>query len=163
MAACVLADPPAGLPTAPIEPPIIEREYVVPPELLLQKLPTEFIVPVEVDPRKSSILSDLIIDGTVAAKSQQLILTDGGAIVQVDDVPAAVANAGRNQGNLTPGESAAECHTLTISIAYSDLSASDSITWLYSPTGGFTGCPVFDAGPQGAGDGATDGNLGGGG
>ena len=56
-----------------------------------------------------------------------------------------------------------ECHTLVVLVTYSDAGGSDSVTWSYSPTQGFAGCPVFvvDAALEDASDASEDATVGG--
>jgi hypothetical protein len=141
LAACVLADPPAALPTTSIRPPEIVREQVVPPlSQLLMDLPTEFVVPVAVDLRETQLNWAFVVDGNpTPVESQSLrVQPDGGVLVLVNDYPTS---------RVPPGE----CHTLQIDVSYADSNGSDSVTWFYSPTGSFVNCAIFDAGPE-AGD-----------
>jgi hypothetical protein len=141
--ACILADPPAELPIPPTAPIRILREDVSPPISFLTALPSAFLLPVTADTRQSALTAQLFVDQVGAQPRPQSI--HGTANVYVP-VP-------------TNTVSADECHTLEVRITYPDLSGGDSVTWFYSPTGSFTGCPVFDAGPSDAGD-ASDGDAG---
>jgi len=144
VAACVLADPPAALPVAPIEAPEIEHQSVQPPiGDILTTWPTQIFVPVAADSRESSLDWQWLIDQEVILSPPrgQDIEADGG--VMIDFLPQ-------------PPLSLDECHTLEVRVAYPDLTGGDNVVWFYTPTGNFENCPVFDAGPLDAG---TDGDA----
>jgi hypothetical protein len=145
LGACILADPPAALPVPPIAPIRIAREEVSPPISLLTALPSDFVIPVTADERESALQAQLVVDQDPRTYQPRGQTINGAANVYVG-VPSSVAPQ--------------ECHTLEVRISYPDSTGLDSITWFYSPTGSFTGCPVFDAGP---GDAALDGEGGEGG
>jgi hypothetical protein len=136
-AACVLADPPAGIPDAPIEPPQIVRESVVPNEPFLIAWPSDFSVPVLPDPRELSIEWQFIIDQDPLTTHDQDVEPDGGLFVEFAD----------------PQEPPylAECHTIELRVTYRDAPGEDSIFWFYSPTQAFQNCPIYDAGTADAG------------
>jgi hypothetical protein len=151
LGACVLADPPAALPTTPIEPPIILRASTQPRASdFLEEIPFEILVPVAADPRETQIVSAFLIDGVEKSSHPQDIEPDGGVFVQVDDPSVLFSDI-----------STAECHTIGVSVSYADQAGSDTVTWFYSPTSSFTNCSIYDAGPEG-GDAATDGDASGG-
>jgi hypothetical protein len=142
LGACILADPPAELPIPPTAPIRILREDVYPPISLLTALPPEFVLPVIADTRQTELTALLVVDLGLSQlfPQQRPQSIDGSANVYVP-VPRLV--------------SPDECHTLEVRISYPDLSGADSVTWFYSPTGSFTGCPVFDAGAGDGGDAAS--------
>jgi hypothetical protein len=147
LGACILADPPAALPVPPIAPIRIVREAVSPPISLLTALPSEFVIPVTADERESELSAQLVVDqGLYQRPFQPRQQTIHGTANVYVGVPSSIA--------------AQECHTLEVRISYLDSSGLDSVTWFYSPTGSFSGCPVYDAGPS---DAAVDGEGGEGG
>jgi len=143
LGACILADPPAELPTISIVPPEILQDSVLPSSPLLTTLPGQFMVPVVFDPREETkLVWDLFVDQVeVFNQKQAPIGADGGVMIPIDD-PSDVFAEGD------------ECHTFVVLVFYSDAigSGSDSATWFYSPTGTFDGCPVFDGGAEGGAD-----------
>jgi hypothetical protein len=149
LSACLLADPPADIPVAPLVPPEIVRVDVQPPiTSFLDSTDVFFIVPVSIDPRQDSLEWEWFIDN-VGLPAKHVDTIDGGTLVvlSVGVVPATA---------LPPGE----CHTLELVVDYPGVTSvpSDSVSWFYSETRTFAGCSVFDAGGEDAG---TDGNGGG--
>ncbi|MGO9000107.1 MAG: hypothetical protein ACLQVI_42815 [Polyangiaceae bacterium] len=141
-AACVLADPPAPLPTPPIEQPEILRFDVQPPApFLTGEVPLQFVIPVVADSREPQLEYQFVVD---PGSPDQISLEPGFQPVEPD--------GGVEQIFVTdpPAVLSPECHTFQFFVFYPDDSnAGDSFTWYYSATNDFTGCPVFDAGPEG--------------
>ncbi len=172
LSACILADPPAGLPALPTMRPTIVHGAVVPSAArILGRLPEQFQVPVE------------LLDPAVTFEWR----------VFVDYDPLAPSNAvfaGTNEkdplrplerirtvpfGNpiATADPSLQACHVIEFLVAYSFEGTSshtpgstggDTIAWFYNPAGDLAGCPQYDAGafadagvpPPDAADGARE-------
>jgi hypothetical protein len=133
MGACVLADPPAALPTTAIVAPRILD--VTPTAGLLDVLPSQFVLAVAVDPRAAQIAYVIYVDQVPRFALTQNIEADGGPVLVTVNDPTFVL--------LLPEE----CHTLEITVSYPTVVGGDSVTWFYSPTQSFADCPVYDAGP----------------
>jgi hypothetical protein len=135
--ACVLADPPADLPVSPIQAPQIIRDEVQPPILLLDTLPNEIYAPVTVDPREADLGWRWAVDGVY------LPATQSEKIASRTTVPVAF---------LPQTPVAEQCHTLELDVFYvASTLPGDTVTWFYSPSRSFAGCPVYDAGTPDAG------------
>jgi hypothetical protein len=151
LGACILADPPAALPTLPIQPPEILRDSVQPPPgLLVLEFPTQFVIPVAVDPREDKDVSwQLFVDQLLIIGQPAPYGEDGGVTVIIDE---------NYLSKILPDE----CHTLVVLVTYSNAGGSDTVTWSYTPTQGFAGCPVFvfDAAVADASDASDDATTG---
>jgi hypothetical protein len=145
-AACILADPPADLPVSPILPPEIVGTAAQPPVTdFLDTIPNQLAVPVNVDQREATLVSQLFVDGIQVSETVDQTISASPMLVTIGSVSAA----------------SQECHTLELLVSYGDGKGSDRIDWFYSPTLSFIGCPVYDAGPGDAGqDGGDDGGGG---
>jgi hypothetical protein len=141
LGACILADPPADLPPpTPIQPIEILEDSVQPSSRLLTTLPGQFVVPILFDPREQGqVFWQLFVDQSPSTARQAPEGTDGGVSIPVDDPPTIFEDSG-------------ECHTFLVLVYYAGANEGDSVTWYYSPTGTFEGCPVLDAGPEGGSD-----------
>jgi hypothetical protein len=155
--ACVIAEPPADLPTLPAEPPVIVRSGVVPPpNTVLTSWPDKFFVPVKLSDSRESVLAAYFADWNTATGS-------GFENYQQSDPPAtgAAANPRVLEVQITP-QSTDSCHVIEVVVQlYSPLvnvnnptelhnpsAGGDSIVWFYNPNGDLAGCPTFDAGLQ---------------
>jgi hypothetical protein len=138
---CVLADPPADLPVSPIQAPQIIRDGVQPPiTAFLDTLPNDIFAPVTVDPREPDLDWQWSVDGVST-------LTPGSG-----KISAATFNIEFPPSTPTSNE----CHLLELDVFYRDSTlAHDTVTWFYSPSRSFAGCPVYDAGPPDAGEDAA--------
>jgi hypothetical protein len=150
LASCLIADPPAELPSPPRQPPFIRGPSAVPPTPLITTWPPTFNIPVEMLDPSASFSWRLFGDGQTLAKG--IASTDGGVtLVSFVALPP-------------PGESG-ECHMIEYAAALFvqgttppdpslvDPSLTDSIFWIFAPSGDLAGCPLIDAG---VGDGFAD-------
>ena len=148
--ACLLADPPADLPVAPVMPPEIVRVEVQPPiTTFLDVLPGSFNVPVALDPRERFLKYTFFVDQTAEINETTSANIDGGTLNLTIDYAA--------DPSVFPAVFPNECHILELVVSYPDTAnpLGDSVAWFYSPTRSFDGCPVFDAGTPDAGADAT--------
>jgi hypothetical protein len=148
--ACITV-PPANLPQIPTEGPTIVRDAVQPPtNQILSELPSEFVVPVQLDLASSPFEYDVFIDyDPVSGSGFQFIYPDespaDGGITIVDF-------------QLSSGSAAldpSQCHVIEFLVAQAfngtslhtwDSVGGDMVSWIYNPGGGPGGCPVYDAG-----------------
>jgi hypothetical protein len=151
--ACVIADPPTELPRAAERRPTIVRASVVPSVTsVLGTWPSKFIVPVELSDPRADVQWASFVDYNPAtgegfdqtSKSRdEPEFTNGN--VRTIEIPIT-----------TP--SADGCHVVEVVVALRlnttdprnahtpEDPGGDSVTWFYSPSGDFGGCPVLDAG-----------------
>ena len=156
--ACIIADPLATLPVSAERRPTIVRDKVVPPiSQVLGVFPSRdgFSIEVEVDP-KQTIEWRLFVDynpftGTGQVGHGTEGPTDGGS---------RQVYLKNNDTNIVPEPG--QCHVVEALVALRfagladkdnhsfDSRGGDSVVWFYSPTGDLRGCPVYDAGTDGA-------------
>ena len=159
-AACIIADPPTDFPQPVQHRPTILRDRSVPPtSSVLGVFPSSFLIEVEADPN-ATVSWHLFID-------YNPFTGDGlvGRDVAAPDNPNA-PDAGVRQISLVPTELTSpdlgRCHVIEAMVALGfqsdegrfahafDSHGGDSVVWFYSPTGDLSGCPVYDAGLDGA-------------
>jgi hypothetical protein len=155
--ACVIADPPAALPTVPPSPPEILRESVAPPVTsILRAWPSVFTIPIQVDPTVT-VDWEYFVDydpqsGSFAeSRAGQIDPGDGPdadvRILEISEIAPPVAG----------------CHTIEVLVApnfdynHTPNGQGDSVTWFYTSDDLSNGCQVYagdagaDAGLDGAG------------
>jgi hypothetical protein len=150
--ACLTAPPPE-LPQPSLHRPIIVHDAVYPPpDQILAELPTEFVVPIELDSPDQPFEWDVFVDfDPVNAPNPVLIpatvlptnaTVDGGVVLQDFNLTAA---------NLDP----AFCHRIQFLVAHAfdqasahtwDSIGGDIVSWVYNPGSNQAGCPEYDAG-----------------
>jgi hypothetical protein len=148
-----LTEPPPELPQQPLIRPTIRRDAVnPPPDQILGQLPTEFVVPIELDSPDEPFQWDVFVDfDPVSSPNPVLYPTtvlptaatvDGGVVLQDFNLTAA---------NLDPSF----CHRIEFLVAHAFNAASahtwdsvggDLVSWVYNPGSNQAGCPVYDAG-----------------
>ncbi|MFO0739725.1 MAG: hypothetical protein U0270_27755 [Labilithrix sp.] len=164
--ACVIADPPTELPTAPALRPIILRATAVPPTTgVITSWPDRFIIQVQLSDARETIYASYYVDYNPA--------TDEGYVDTIPSTPSSGTNDPVRQIEFAIAEPSRDgCHTVEVVVArvfsrsqHTPASADDgdTITWFYSPNGDLAGCPVVDAGlsPDAAALSALDGGDGG--
>lgn len=167
--ACVIAEPPADLPSAPAVRPTIIRATAVPKTTsVFTGWPEKFIIDVQLSDSRQSFYATSFVDynpstGDGYTGSPQFISPSPGDSTTVRKVEFPITQ---------PTDDG--CHTVEIVVAheFADLrqgipahtpkdpaNDGDSISWFYSPTGDLAGCPVLDAGlsPIAPVDGGDDG------
>jgi hypothetical protein len=150
--ACITAPPP-DLPQPPAHRPTILHESVVPPpDQILAVLPTEFVIPVQLDDPNQSFEWEIFVDyDPLQAPNPYYTLqvqptpdTVDGGIITVDAPPPTDSQADPSR-----------CHRIDFLVAHAfdpatphtwDSIGGDIVTWIYNPGGGPGGCPVYDAG-----------------
>ncbi|HEY2517297.1 MAG TPA: hypothetical protein VGI39_40770 [Polyangiaceae bacterium] len=159
IAACVLADPPAGLPPTTIQAPHIDREAVVPPVTqVLEAWPKQgFDIPLDPYDPSVAVYWQAFYDYAV----MQAAPVERGVL---DPNPAADSGTRRFHTDLPPPADVQDCHIIEILVAHAfvdihtpDSYGGDSVSWIYAPNGSLDLCPVFDAGlPDAAKEGGGD-------
>lgn len=128
--------------------PTILHESVVPPVTrVLREWPSEFIIPVDVDPT-ASFSWRAFLDFDPRARVIYAVSTD----VITPDPNSEDGGIRTLAINLTPPANLSACHTLELIVALKfeevhtpSPPGGDTVVWFYSPTGDLSGCPVLDA------------------
>jgi hypothetical protein len=152
--ACVIAEPPLDLPTAPNVRPTIIRAMAVPKTTsVFTGWPDEFIIFVQLSDARQSFFAMPFVDYNPS--------TGDGYGTPVPSVPSpGDTNPVRRVPVPITQPLSDGCHTVEIVVARQvdlrtgiaahspadSLTDGDSITWLYSPNGDPSGCPIVDAG-----------------
>lgn len=154
--ACVIADPPADLPTLPAEAPRIVRGSVVPsPDAILTQWPDKFVVPVQLADARSTVLFTTFVDFNPASDT-------GFKQLETSSFDLTTTQSSTRLLEFSIDEpSDTTCHKIEMVVALQfagttdarglhtpGSSGGDSVTWFYSPGGDLAGCPVLDAGLQ---------------
>jgi hypothetical protein len=147
LAACLLADPPAGIPARPVQRPEIDRTAVVPAVTqVLETWPSQFYLPVDAFDPAVRIAYQAFIDYSVLHGQA----TSEGFL---DSDPSLDASFRSFTVILEQPTDLTACHTIEIMVARSfvdthrpDSYGGDSVVWFYAPSGSLDSCPVFDAG-----------------
>lgn len=154
--ACIIAEPVSEITQLPSFRPIIVRSSAVPvSNAILGAFPAKFVVPVELVDPSVTFGWRLYIDYNP--------VTGEGLDSYADSLPGA-GDAGIRVLEIqttTPAD-LTRCHVVEVLVAQEfqdrgefrgknahtpvDPPGGDSITWIYSPSGDLTGCPVPDAG-----------------
>ena len=157
-AACILADPPAGLPPTTIQAPHIDREGVVPPVTqVLEAWPKEFDIPLDAYDPDASVYWQAFYDYSVT----QAPPVSRGVL---DPSPTADGGTRSIRTELQAPADIHDCHIIEILVAHAfvdthtpDSYGGDSVSWIYAPNGSLDLCPVFDASsPDAAKEGGGD-------
>lgn len=169
--ACVIAEPPADLPTAPSARPIILRDSTFPPSTgIFTGWPSFFIVPVQLSDPRVSFIATCFVDYNPA--------NGDGFVLKVESTPGLDGTNIRKLELPIDKPTAEGCHVVEVVVAKeldgltngrslhtprTPATDGDSVSWIYSSTGDPSGCPVTDAGltPIDAGADAGDGGDGG--
>jgi hypothetical protein len=151
-AACITAPPP-DLPQPPAHrPTILDESVQPPPDQILASLPTEFVVPVQLDDPNQTFDWEVFVDYDPVQSpnpyfSNQVQATPGtvdGGVYVVDAPPPDTIHADPSR-----------CHRIDFLVAHTfnpatphtwDSLGGDIVWWFYNPGGGPGGCPVYDAG-----------------
>jgi hypothetical protein len=160
VSACVTAPPPA-LPQLTTERPTILHEAVVPPtDQILSELPSEFIVPVELEDPDESFEWDVFVDYNPCAEPSNCLQPTPPTIFPRLVPPS----PGTLDGGVTlvsfsstylTGLDPSLCHRIDFLVAQEfdpglaytwDSTGGDIVTWFFNPGGNPNGCPVYDAG-----------------
>jgi hypothetical protein len=157
--ACIIAPPP-DLPKATGRRPVIMHDSVVPPaDEILATIPSEFLVPVELDDPSQPFEYDVFIDYDPVTQTGLKI-----APTRID--PSTIALDGGIflvSFQLDPSSSelvSGFCHRIELLVAHAfnpgaphtpDSRGGDSVTWLYNGGGAGAGCPPYDASALGDG------------
>ena len=155
--ACIIAEPPTNLPVPQTRRPTIVRDRVEPPASgVLGVFPTDgFIVFVDVDPTTG-------FDWRIFVDYDPL--NPSSSLKNADRVPP---DPGASEGGLVRVTMAVsppsldQCHVIEALVGtfantndqhtFDDANGGgDSISWIYSPSGDLRGCPIVDAGIDGA-------------
>jgi hypothetical protein len=165
--ACVIAEPPLDLPTAPVVRPTIIRSMCVPKTTsVFTGWPEHFYIYVQLSDPRQTFFAIPFVDYNPSTG-------DGyGKAVQSTPVPGDANPVRMVEVDITQPLNDG-CHTVEVVVALQpdlrtgisahspadSLTNGDSITWLYSPTGDPSGCPIVDAGlrPIEPVDGGDDG------
>jgi hypothetical protein len=150
--ACVIAEPPADLPTIPASPPVIVRSGVVPPpNAVLTSWPDKFFVPVRLSDTRQSVIAAYFTDWNTATGS-------GFENYQQSDPPATGVSTNPRVLEVQISQPSVSCHVIEVVVQLNsqfvninnqgDLhnppAGGDSILWFYSPGGDLAGCPTFN-------------------
>ncbi len=147
LAACVLLDPPATLPIVQESPPYI-LSGVEPPEGVLVRWPTEFVIPIYVLDSAQSVQWLAFEDYNPLATGPS------GEPVFDKPYPVPPGDGGVELARITslPAPTGPGCHTVAIVIAdgfagWTPVASSGAIVqWLYVPSGNPGECAAYDAG-----------------
>lgn len=153
--ACVIAEPPADLPTLPATAPRIVRGSVVPAaDSIITVWPDKFIVPVQLADARSDLQYSWFVDYNPATGDGLL-----QSLTSKFDLTTSQSET-RLLEPLIDEPSDDTCHVIEVVVALSFSGSSnigqhtpappggDTVHWLYSPGGNAAGCPVLDAGLQ---------------
>jgi hypothetical protein len=159
--ACIIADPPTDFPQPVEHRPTILRDRAVPPtSSVLGVFPSSFLVEVEADPN-ATVAWHLFIDYN-PFNGNGLVGRDAAAPDNPNAPDAGVRQISILQTDTTVTPDLGRCHVIEAMVALGfqsdegrlahefDSRGGDSIVWFYSPTGDLSGCPVYDAGLDGA-------------
>lgn len=150
---CVVADPPAELPRAPLRRPVIVS--TVPPRdrpLGTWPVDRKFILNVEVSDPTRPVFTQGFVDYKPGPVGQEDLYEQ---FVQASDPPALDGGLRTVMVTLDPPLAQGRCHTVEILVAQTEFDSphrpnnpgADIAYWTFSPTGNFDGCVFFDAGP----------------
>lgn len=157
LGACIIAQSSSDVPRLPETRPTIVHPEVVPPAgAILTRWPPSFVVPVELSDPKATFAYAVFVDYNA--------FTGDGRIAGDDNVlsdPQSLATRVRTleiaiPQDLQPADD--RCHVIEVVVALSfnanggknahtpAAPGGDSVSWIYNPGGGPSGCPTLDAG-----------------
>jgi hypothetical protein len=157
LSACILADPPAELPTLPVMRPTVVHGAVVPSaSRVLGGIPRQFEVPVEILDPSITFEWRVFVDYDPLAPSNAVFAGTSERAASRPSLTTRIISFGNPIPRSDPSLQA--CHVIEFLVAYSfagtsshtpDGRGGDTIVWFYDPIGDLGGCPRYDAGAFG--------------
>jgi hypothetical protein len=154
---CITAPPPE-IPQLPLQRPTILHDAVVPPtNQILAQLPTEFVVPVQLDDPDESFEWDVFVDYNPCADPTSCQPTAPTIYPQLVQPTPGTLDGGVSLVSFASFTDLDDtlCHRIDFLVAHQfdpgsahtwDSVGGDIVTWFYNPGGGPNGCPIYDAG-----------------
>jgi hypothetical protein len=152
-AGCILADPPADLPSSPQARPTILHGSVVPsPTSVLGTFPDKFVIPIEFADPTASFQWSSFVDYNPAGNREGF-----RASASVAGAPPGSPRVRTLEVVITPPPETDRCHVIDVVVGLSLDTATarvpeppggDIVTWFYSPGGDLAGCPSLDGGVE---------------